>query len=88
MWDTLVQILSIRRHTNPPAHYARHFLPTFCPCLQAHESSLQWRLGLLSSTAFRSGTALLPCKPRILQIVAALADAPSQVGRLGWPGLG
>ncbi len=47
---------------------------------QAHEGSLTWRLGLLSSTAFRSGPALTPFQPRILRIVAALAAAPSQVG--------
>ncbi|KAI3424360.1 hypothetical protein D9Q98_009913 [Chlorella vulgaris] len=45
---------------------------------KAHEGSLTWRLGLLSSTAFRSGPALTPFQPRILRIVAVLAAAPSQ----------
>lgn len=47
---------------------------------QVHEASLQWQLGLLSSTAFRTGAALVPFQPRILDIIAALADAPSQAG--------
>jgi hypothetical protein len=45
---------------------------------QAHESSLQWRLGLLSSTAFRAGPALPSLRPAILRVVTALAAAPSQ----------
>ena len=47
---------------------------------QAHEASLQWRVGLLSSTAFRAGAALVPFRGAVLQVLAALAEAPSQVG--------
>ncbi|KAL4431419.1 hypothetical protein ABPG75_006675 [Micractinium tetrahymenae] len=45
---------------------------------KAHEASLQWRLGLLSSTAFRAGAALVAFRPQILQIVTAFSAAPSQ----------
>lgn len=75
---SLTPALPPSSHTQPPLLPPLHS--------QAHEASLQWRLGLLSSTAFRTGPALVPFQAQILQILAALADAPSQArGPRGLP---
>jgi len=47
--------------------------------LQVQEAGLVWQLGLVASTVYHMGAAVLPFRARLLAVLDALLQAPSKV---------